>query len=92
MQEKVWRDSGRRNRQWSRRQEEQAAELNFQLQVRVHELMEKLNKYSAPNLNIGELDEGPGEIQLEMFATQQESASAARRLEQHLCQTQQWAI
>lgn len=30
-----------------RRQEDQAAELNAQLQDRVDELMDKLNKYSA---------------------------------------------
>jgi hypothetical protein len=58
------------------RQEEQAAELNVQLQERVGEFMERLNKQNAPNLKIEELDEGPGEIQLEMFATPKGSASA----------------
>ena len=34
------------------RQESQAAELNFQLQEQVEELMEKLNKHSAPEIKI----------------------------------------
>ena len=41
-----------------RRQEDQAAELNAQLQDRVDELMEKLSKYSAPMLNIDEFGQG----------------------------------
>ena len=71
------------------RQEEQAAELNFQLQEWVDELMERLNKQNTPNLNIEDLDEGPGEIQLEMFATPKGSASAKAGATQHPCQTQQ---
>ena len=42
-------------REECRRQENQAAELNAQLQDRVDELMEKLNKYSAPMLNLDEI-------------------------------------
>ena len=68
------------------RQEEQAAELNFQLQERENELMEKLNKYKAPDFKIEELEDGPGDIQLEMFAPQ---SLQARRLEQHPCLTRQ---
>ena len=37
------------------RQETQAAELNFQLQGQVEDLMEKLNKYSAPEIKIDEV-------------------------------------
>jgi hypothetical protein len=47
------------------RQEEQAAELNFQLQERVDELMEKLNKYSAP------------EFKMEMLATPKSASAEA---------------
>ena len=39
-------------REERRSQEDQAAELNAQVQDRVDELMEKFNKYSAPMLNI----------------------------------------
>jgi hypothetical protein len=59
------------------RQEEQAAELNFQLQERVDELMEKLNKYSAPEFKIEEVDEGPGDVQLEMLATPKSASAEA---------------
>ena len=59
------------------RQEEQAADLNCQLQERVDELMEKLNKYSAPNFKIEELEEGPGDVQLEMFATPKSASAKA---------------
>jgi low affinity Fe/Cu permease len=43
------------------KREEQAAELNFQLQERVDELVEKLNKQNAPTLRIEELDQGTGD-------------------------------
>jgi predicted nuclease with TOPRIM domain len=59
------------------RQEEQAAELNCQLQERVDELMEKLNQYSAPNFKIEELEEGPGDVQLEMFAAPKSASAKA---------------
>ena len=59
------------------RQEEQAAELNWQLQERVDELMEKLNQYSAPNFKIEELEEGPGDVQLEMFAAPKSASAKA---------------
>ena len=59
------------------RQEEQAAELNFQPQERVNELMEKLNKYKAPDFKIEELEDGPGDIQLEMFATPKSASAKA---------------
>ena len=53
-------------REECKRQESQAAELNAQLQDRVDELREKLNKYSAPMLNIEDLDHdeegGPVEV------------------------------
>ena len=58
------------------KREEQAAELNFQLQEQVDELVEKLNKQNAPTLRIGELDQGTGDIPLEVFATPKGSASA----------------
>ena len=45
--------------------EDQAAELNAQLQDRVDELMEKLSKYSAPMLNIEELGQGEDGIPFE---------------------------
>ena len=48
--------------------EDQAAELNAQLQDRVDELMEKLSKYSAPMLNIEELGQGEDGIPFEVFA------------------------
>jgi len=59
------------------RQEEQAADLNCQLQERVDELMEKLNKYSAPNFKIEELAKGPGDVQLEMLATPKSASAKA---------------
>ena len=59
------------------RQELQAAELNFQLPERVDELVEKLAKYSAPELRIEELDQGPGDVQLEMFATPKSARAKA---------------
>ena len=49
------------------RQENQAAELNYQLQGQVEDLMEKLNKYSAPEIKIDEVtetDDGQGGITL----------------------------
>ena len=58
------------------KREEQAAELNFQLQERVDELVEKLNKQNAPTLRIEELDQGTGDTPLEVFATPKGSASA----------------
>ena len=53
-------------REECKRQESQAAEFNAQLQDRVDELMEKLNKYSAPMLNIEELgqDEEGGPVEV----------------------------
>ena len=59
------------------RQEMKAAELNFQLQDRVDELVEKLNKYSAPKLRIEELDQGPGDVQFGMFATPKSASAKA---------------
>ena len=59
------------------RQELQAAELNFQLQERVDELVEKLTKYSGPKLRIEEIDQGPGDVQLEMFATPKSASAKA---------------
>ena len=59
------------------RQELKAAELNFQLQDRVDELVEKLNKYSAPKLRIEELDQGPGDVQFGMFATPKSASAKA---------------
>ena len=59
------------------RQEMKAAELNFQLQERVDELMEKLNKYSALEIRIEELDQGPGHVGLEMFATTTSASAKA---------------
>ena len=54
------------------RQENQAAELNYQLQGQVEDLMEKLNKYSAPEIKIDEVtenDDGQGGITLDMYMT-----------------------
>ena len=54
------------------RQENQAAELNFQLQGQVEDLMEKLNKYSAPEIRIDDVtenDDGQGGITLDMYMT-----------------------
>ena len=54
------------------RLESQAAELNFQLQEQVEELMEKLNEYSAPAIKIdavGSDDDGLGGINLDLYAT-----------------------
>ena len=54
------------------RQENQAAELNYQLQGQVEDLMEKLNKYSAPEIKIDEVienDDGQGGIALDMYMT-----------------------
>ena len=56
-------------REECRRQENQAAELNAQLQDRVDELLEKLNKYSAPMLNIEELGQDEDGIPVEVYAT-----------------------
>ena len=58
------------------KQEEQAAEHNFQFQERVDELVEKLNKQNAPTLRIEELDQGAGDILIEVFATPKGPASA----------------
>ena len=52
-----------------RRQEDQAAELNAQLQGRVDELMKKLNKYSAPMLSIEDLGQDEDGVPVEVFAT-----------------------
>ena len=54
------------------RQESQAAELNFQLQEQVEEMMEKLNKYNAPEIKIDEVgndDDGLGGINLDLYMT-----------------------
>ena len=54
------------------RQESPAAELNFQLQEQVQELMEKLNEYSAPEIKIDEVcndDDGLGGINLDLYMT-----------------------
>ena len=56
-------------REECRRQEDQAAELNAQLQDRVDDLMEKLNKYSAPMLSIEELGQDEDGIPVEVYAT-----------------------
>ena len=56
-------------REECKRQENQAAELNAQLQDRVDELMEKLNKYSAPMLNIEELGQEEEGIPAEAYPT-----------------------
>ena len=52
-----------------RRQEDQAAEFNAQLQDRVDELMERLNKYSAPMLNIEELGQDEDGVPVKVYAT-----------------------
>ena len=54
------------------RQENQAAELNDQLQGQVEDLMEKLNKYSAPEVKISEAvepDDGQGGNNLGLYLT-----------------------
>ena len=54
------------------RQESQSTELNFQLQEQVEELMEKLNKYSAPEIKIDEVgndDDGLGGTNLDLYMT-----------------------
>ena len=56
-------------REECKRRENQAAELNAQLQDKVDELMEKLNKYSAPMLNIEELGQEEEGIPVEVYAT-----------------------
>ena len=58
------------------RQEAKAADLNFQLQERVDELMEQLNKYSAPEIKIQEADESQDGVQLE-FATRKSASVPA---------------
>ena len=52
-----------------KRQESQAAELNAQLQDGVDELMEKLNKYSAPMLSIEDLGQDEEGGPVEVYAT-----------------------
>ena len=54
-------------REECRRQEDHAAELNAQLQDRVDELMEKLNKYPAPMLK--ELGQDEDGNPVEVYAT-----------------------
>ena len=52
------------------RQENQAAELNFQLQGQVEDLMEKLNKYSAPEINVDravEVDDSQGGNNVDLY-------------------------
>ena len=56
-------------REECRRQENQAAELNAQLQDMVDEPMETLNKYSARMLNIEEFGRDEGGIPVEVYAT-----------------------
>ena len=56
-------------REECKRQESQAAELNAQLQDRVDELMEKLNKHSAPVLNIEDLGQDEEGGPVEVYAT-----------------------
>ena len=56
-------------REECKRQESQAAEFNAQLQDRVDELMEKLNTYSAPMLNIEELGQDEEGGPVEVYAT-----------------------
>ena len=54
------------------RQENQAAELNFQLQGQVEDLMEKLNKYSAPEINVDravEVDDSQGGNNVDLYMT-----------------------
>ena len=54
------------------RQENQAAELNFQLQGQVEELMEKLNKYSAPEISVDravEVDDAQGGNNVDLYMT-----------------------
>ena len=57
------------------RQEEQAAELNYQLQEGIDELVEKLNKQNVPTLRIEELDQGGHDIPIEAFATPKGNAN-----------------
>ena len=57
------------------RQEEQAAELNYQLQERIDEPVEKLNKQNVPTLRIEELDQGGNDIPVEAFATPKGTAN-----------------
>ena len=59
------------------RQETQAAELNFQLQGQVEDLMEKLNKYSAPEVKVDEVvegDDGLGGTNLDLYLTPKSAA------------------
>ena len=54
------------------RQESQSTELNFQLQEQLEELMERLNKYSAPEIKIDEVgndDDRLGGINLDLYMT-----------------------
>ena len=54
------------------RQENQAAELNYQLQGQVEDLMEKLNKYSAPEIKVDravEVDDGQGGNKVDLYMT-----------------------
>ena len=64
-----------------RRQEDQAAELNAQLQDRVDELMEKLNKYYAPMLNIEEFGQDEDGVPVEVFATPRAAQSTTAGVE-----------
>ena len=62
------------------RQESQSAELNFQLREQVEELMEKLNKYSAPKIKIDEVgndDDGLGRMNLDLYATPKSASTKA---------------
>ena len=59
------------------KQENQAAELNYQLQGQVEDLMEKLNKYSAPEIKIDEVveeDDGLGGTNLDLYLTPKSAA------------------
>ena len=54
------------------RQENQAAELNFQLQGQVEDLMDTINKYSAPEIKIDDVtenDDGQGGNALDLYMT-----------------------
>ena len=56
-------------REECKKQENRAAELNAQLQDRVDELMEKLNKYSAPVFHVEEVGQDEEGIPVEVYAT-----------------------
>ena len=56
-------------REECKQQENRAAELNAQLQDRVDELMEKLNKYSAPVFQVEEVGKDEEGIPVEVYAT-----------------------